>query len=244
MVINIGFNTTRGNLIQNTLLKDSNFSYYSELLLLSYLTMIFYIISSIFLLYFSYKNHFNVILPMIEFVFIIFPPIILILISISSLYFKHRMKKEKVFCISDHKLNAAGKINNIVLNKKGTLTNEGDELYGFLITKLKNNSGENKVEFDEIERSSNILNIIHKEFWKKYSFNPKEKVFNNYGNAVNFNIVFFVECLATCHGIDIFNDKIFGNSMDKKIYESIDWIQNKSNESNNNDGKVITFKFR
>ena len=128
----------------------------------------------------------------------------------------------------------------IVLDKTGTLTEEGLELYGFQTTRVfPFNPNEKIIEFDDIEQSAKIFNIVHKEFWKKFCADPNESVFDNYRNAYQNSIVYFVECLATCHSIDKLKGETLGNSVDKKIFDSLGWTQEKSTESNDNEGIVI-----
>jgi cation-transporting ATPase 13A3/4/5 len=137
-------------------------------------------------------------------------------------------------------MNAAGRVNIIVLDKTGTLTEEGLELYGFQTTRVVPFSLEKYVEFDDIEQSAKILNIVHKEFWKRYCIDPNERVFEDYKNALQNNMVYFVECLATCHSIDKLKGETLGNSVDKKIYDTLGWIQEKSSSVLDNENGIVS----
>ena len=140
-------------------------------------------------------------------------------------------------------MNAAGRVNIIVLDKTGTLTEEGLELYGLQTTRVVPFTSEKTVEFDEVEQTSKILNEVHKEFWKKYCINPKESVFDDYQNSIHISIVFFVECLASCHSIDKFKGETLGNSVDKKIYDFLGWKIEKSDDSNEYIG-IVFYKLK
>ena len=46
------------------------------------------------------------------------------------------------------------------------------------------------------------------------------------------NAIFFLECLATCHTIENISGETIGNSIDKRIFDNIDWNLNKSGINN------------
>ena len=138
-------------------------------------------------------------------------------------------------------MNAAGKVNILVLDKTGTLTEEGLDLFGFQITKL--NLIDKSLDFDKIETDSLILNSIHIEFWKKFCSNPNDDLFVDYQKNLKNNLIYFIECLATCHNIDKIKDDFLGNSIDKKIFDSMNWIQEKS-DLKSYGGEVINIKIR
>ena len=119
-------------------------------------------------------------------------------------------------------MTAAGKVNIFVLDKTGTLTEEGLELYGFQVSKYSIDSEENLI-FDDIERDTVVYNQVHKYFWKNYCKNPLNEAFVNYTESLQNNVVYFLECLATCHTIDKIKGETLGNSVDKKIFDYLNW---------------------
>jgi magnesium-transporting ATPase (P-type) len=42
--------------------------------------------------------------------------------TFTTFYFHYNLNKKKISCISDKRMNAAGRVNNIILDKTGTLT--------------------------------------------------------------------------------------------------------------------------
>ena len=55
-----------------------------------------------------------------------------------------------------------------------------------------------------------------------------------YQEDPRYNIIYFIECLGCCHGIDKFEDKYLGDSIDKKMFNSVKWmIQNEEDKETN-----------
>jgi cation-transporting ATPase 13A3/4/5 len=284
LAIHIGFNTNRGNLIQNILFpKESNFSFFSDIkiFLIGVILIFIFSVSLIVLLHhdFTLKNE-DLLIKAINSTFIndfqnyiaypknttnnciineagpsnwnlqilinnslniltiVFPPILPISLTFTSFYFHYNLNKKKISCISDQRMSAAGRVNVIVMDKTGTLTEEDLDLYGFQTTRIYSLANEKIIEFDEIERSSKIYNSVHKEFWKRYCTNPDDSFFENYQYNIQNNIIYFLECLATCHSIDKLKGETIGNSIDKKIVDNLNWIQEKSSDMIQDKGKV------
>jgi cation-transporting ATPase 13A2 len=262
LVINTGFNTLRGNLIQNLLFpKESNFNLYSDLKFF-FFGMIFVYLLTISIAIFFYKkfNPSSVIdvdnpyqkelsdcpglgtegpatwtihklVKVILFLLtVILPPTLPISLTFTNFYFDLNLNRNNISCISEKRMNAAGKVNILVLDKTGTLTEEGLDLHGFQITKV--NKEDMTLGIDLVETDTTVFNSIHMEFWKKYCYDPFDPIFNNYQTNLVNNIIYFIECLATCHTIDKIKDDYLGNSIDKKIFDNLKWLQEKSEESN------------
>ena len=172
---------------------------------------------------------------------VIFTPALPISLIFTTFYFFWNLDRNQISCLSEKRMNAAGKVNILVLDKTGTLTEEGLDLFGFQITKL--NLIDKSLDFDKIETDSLILNSIHIEFWKKFCSNPNDDLFVDYQKNLKNNLIYFIECLATCHNIDKIKDDFLGNSIDKKIFDSMNWIQEKS-DLKSYGGEVINIKIR
>ena len=56
--------------------------------------------------------------------------------TFGSFYFHWNLSNKNISCISDKRMNASGRTNIIVLDKTGTLTEEGLEIQGFQCTKV------------------------------------------------------------------------------------------------------------
>ena len=184
---------------------------------------------------------FNIIILLINNLTILVPPTLPLCITFATFYFNYRLEKDNIDCINENKLIDANFVNTIIIDKTGTLTEELVELYGYQVSKIhksndnvnldnndKNNKQYNKKQFavlDGIETESKVYNLVHTEFWKRYIKNTNNVLFENMHSNLNNNIIFFYECLACCHSIDKLGNEYFGNSIDKRIFEDVGWIQ-------------------
>lgn len=260
LVINTGFNTFWGSFLQNILFpKQINFKFYKELKFFIYFMFFLYLISLGFYSYIIYKQlllhekkndkEFNfwdkdyietILLRALDIITIIIPPNLYICIRWTSYFFNELLWRNNITCLSEKRLNAAGKVNTIVLDKTGTLTDDGIDIFGFQTTKkINENSYENSNEnfifnFDNIHKNLKTYDSLHMEFWSRFSSSEKKSYdenFHNYQNDAKNNPVFFIECLACCLSIDKLQDnKILGNNIDKKIFEFLDWNLEKIDE--------------
>ena len=87
--------------------------------------------------------------------------------------------------------------------------------------------------FDVIQQDSELLNNVHKDFWNIYCRNPCNPLYSDYKTNLHNNAIFFLECLATCHTIDKIRGETLGNSIDKRIFDCIDWNLEKSGTNSN-----------
>lgn len=180
---------------------------------------------------------------------VILPPSLPICLIIGSYFFNSRLIKKNITCIDDNRILSAGLVNIIILDKTGTLTEESLDLYGFQsvkIVKIREKKQKqidlyfkeedkveeiNNVTLDKIESETKIYNLVHTDFWRKFSKNPNDPIFDNMHENLSNNLIFFHECLACCHGIDLMGNELFGNSVDKIIFENVNWIQTYNNEN-------------
>ncbi len=182
------------------------------------------------------------------------PPILPIASSFSFFINHHILNLNKISCFSPSRLYAASNCNKLILDKTGTLTEDEIELSGFLPTIIKKdneNSNLNEVVFYKEEVSLKDLNYLHKNFWKKfcknihfedyYNSNSVEDDLENEERKIKFDLfqekykqeilenpknsyIYFTECLGTCHSIDKIKNIFYGNSLDKKIFNIMNWI--------------------
>ena len=245
LVIATDENTLRGNLIQITKFKRD--SYINLKIQLWYLiiiqTLVFFIVMSleIYLRNLSKTkkdciidckgagnkppsdwNDKELSLSICEDFTIICSPIFTITFLFIQFYFNNNLKSKDIFCLSDERLNLAGLINTIILDKTGTLTDEGLELFGYQIAQNRG-AIETVILLDTIENNPKISNLIHLEFWKRYYLNPNDPFFFQYKYNLDNNYIYFVECLATCHSIELNKFDTMGNTIDIKLYEKFNW---------------------
>ncbi|XP_058290929.1 probable cation-transporting ATPase 13A5 isoform X2 [Hylobates moloch] len=62
------------------------------------------------------------------------PPVLPAALTIGNVYAQKRLKKKKIFCISPQRINMCGQINLVCLDKTGTLTEDGLDLWGTVLT--------------------------------------------------------------------------------------------------------------
>jgi len=157
---------------------------------------------------------------------IIFPPTIILCINYGRIFYNARLKERNISCVIEKKIDSTGHIDIIVLDKTGTLTESQLEMNCY---KLSCPDANNNLMIGNEELTSKIMNKIYKKFWQNiYKKKLKceinnERMDNSYQTSYLYNIVYFTECLATCHNIFCFNQKIFGNSIDKKLFQEMNW---------------------
>ena len=157
---------------------------------------------------------------------IIFPPTIILCINYGRIFYNARLKERNISCVIEKKIDSTGHIDIIVLDKTGTLTESQLEMNCY---KLSCPDANNNLMIGNEELTSKIMNKIYKKFWQNiYKKRLKcevnnERMDNSYQTSYLYNIVYFTECLATCHNIFCFNQKIFGNSIDKKLFQEMNW---------------------
>ena len=157
---------------------------------------------------------------------VIFPPTIILCIKYGRIFYNSRLKERNISCVIEKKIDTTGHIDIIVLDKTGTLTESQLEMNCY---KLSSPDVNNNLLIGNEELTSKIMNKIYKKFWQNiYKKKLKceinnERMDNSYQTSFLYNIIYFTECLATCHNIFCFNQKIFGNSIDKKLFQEMNW---------------------
>jgi cation-transporting ATPase 13A3/4/5 len=224
LVVGIGFNTQRGNLIQSVLFpKKSNFNFYRENINF-FIISFFWLLISLGIIIYYYKtngNFYKYSKMFIDTVFILFPPTLPISLTVGTFYYQYNLKKKKISCSDEYKLIAAGRVNKIIMDKTGTLTKEDLELYGYIATIRKNKK---EIYFDSLEKNTKLYlsflcDYYKNEFHKRTEFSNYEKSNDDEDNSMTY----FLECLSTCHSITKINNEPKGNSIDMKIFENLKW---------------------
>jgi cation-transporting ATPase 13A3/4/5 len=166
------------------------------------------------------------------------PPSLPACLGIGISYSINRLKKQHITCIARDRVNPAGKINILCFDKTGTLTEDHLDIYGYRPVKIK---GKNQ-EFHFIDFTNNAsinANEAYKYYKQKNS--SKEKAQKDKNKDLN---LYFVECLATCHCATYVNDKIIGDPVDVKMFESSGWTLHENNaeqEEKTSSNMISTF---
>ena len=156
----------------------------------------------------------------------IFSPTMILCINFGRIFYNRRLKERNISCVIEKKIDSTGLIDIIVLDKTGTLTESKLEMNCYKLSSLGNN---NELTIGNEDLTSKIMNKIYKKFWQNiYKKKLKSKIMNeefdtSYQTSFLYNIIYFTECLATCHNIFCFNQKIFGNSIDKELFQELGW---------------------
>ena len=241
LVTEIGFSTIKGNLIRSILYpkkmdekfqKDS----YKYIAFMSVLCIVGFAISIPFLL--RTQDWSDIIKKSLDLVTTAVPPSLPACLGIGISYSINRLKKQHITCIARDRVNPAGKINILCFDKTGTLTEDHLDIYGYRPVKIK---GKNQ-EFHFIDFTNNAsinANEAYKYYKQKNS--SKEKAQKDKNKDLN---LYFVECLATCHCATYVNDKIIGDPVDVKMFESSGWTLHENNaeqEEKTSSNMISTF---
>ena len=135
-----------------------------------------------------------------------------------------RLKDKKIMCIQRDRLNRSGEINILVFDKTGTLTEDHLDIKGFVTTKINENK---KFEFNKFTESCENDSKMIIEHFKR-----ADKSFKNLNKDL---LQYYVECLACCHCLTYVKEKLIGDPIDVKMFESTGWIM----KENSNTGTEV-----
>ena len=240
VVLATGFNTEKGSLIRSILYpKESESNFQKDSIKFIYfmglISLLFFLIT----LYSLLKNNldpYDIVLRFLDLITTTVPPALPACLGIGISYAVSRLKEKGITCIARERLNVAGRVNMICFDKTGTLTEDHLDIYGYRATKFQNNifQFDNMIENlnGVIEENSNYYRekILNKDShnWKM----DKHKDMNSY----------FIEALATCHSLTKVKNKLMGDPIDIRMFESTGWILNENLENEENyDSLVTTF---
>ena len=226
LVISTSFMTAKGNLIRSILNpKSVDFKFKKDSVRYIYLMAILSILGFIIALPFLVKsgmNWVNIMKRSLDLVTTTVPPALPACIGIGITYALTRLKRDKIICINTDRVNIAGKVNMIVFDKTGTLTEDLSDIKGFLPTTFFEG---NKVIFDNFIINCNLNS---KRAFHHYKNKKLSSLHDKNGDLNQL----FIECLACCHSITRVNNKLIGDPIDVKMFESTDWTftENKNDD--------------
>ena len=240
LVTEIGFSTIKGNLIRSILYPkkmDEKFERdsYKYIAFMGCLCVAGFAISIPFLL--QTQTWVEILKKSLDLVTTAVPPSLPACLGIGISYSISRLKKQSIYCIARDRVNTAGKINILCFDKTGTLTEDHLDIFGYRPIKIK---GKDK-EFcfkDFIYSASEDANNAYKYYKQKTSNDKSHKDKNKDLN------LYFIECLATCHCATYANDKIIGDPVDVKMFESSGWTLHENNseeEEKTSNNMISTF---
>ena len=235
IVLNTGFNTFKGNLIAGILYpkKDKdNFTRDSVkyIIFMGILTIIGFGISLKFLIVEGENSAKEIIERFLDLFTTAVPPSLPACLSIGITYSLSRLSDKGIFCIQRDRINKAGTVNILVFDKTGTLTEDHLDIKGFVTTKINENK---KFEFNDFNSScEKDSNIIIEHFKKRNKDNK---------NLNKDLLQYYVECLACCHCLTYVKEKLVGDPIDVRMFESVGWVmkENENTENNNNSNPLV-----
>ena len=137
------------------------------------------------------------------------------------------LKKLKITCFDQSKLINAGKINKILLNKSKTLCENNLKIKSYIPVYINSeNKRIDKINLEYFsEEKSKEINFYLFDYYQKYL----EK---NYIKSKERLILFF-ECLLCCNNIEKYNLELFGNGINIKLFQDMNWDIKQYEEINN-----------
>ena len=229
IVLNTGFNTFKGNLIAGILYpkKDKdNFTRDSVkyIIIMGIMTVVGFAISLKFLIVEGENTAREIIERFLDLITTAVPPALPACLSIGITYSLSRLSDKEIFCIQRDRINKAGSVNILVFDKTGTLTEDHLDIKGFVTTKINENK---KFEFNKFTESCENDSKMIIEHFKR-----ADKSFKNLNKDL---LQYYVECLACCHCLTYVKEKLIGDPIDVKMFESTGWIM----KENSNTGTEV-----
>ena len=226
LVISTSFMTSKGNLIRSILFpKTVDFKFKKDSVRYIYLMAILSVLGFIIALPFLVKSGMswiNIMKRSLDLVTITVPPALPACIGIGITLALTRLRRDKIICINRDRVNIAGKVNMICFDKTGTLTEDSLDVKGFLPTTFFEGD---KVIFDNFIINCNLNSK------KAFHHYKKKKLSSVHDKNGDLNQL-FIECLSCCHSITRVNNKLIGDPIDVKMFESTDWTftENKTDD--------------
>ena len=241
IVFSTGFNTFKGNLIAGILYPKKDKDKFTRdsvkyIIIMGIMTVVGFAISLKFLIVEGENSAKEIIERFLDLFTTAIPPSLPACLSIGITYSLSRLSDKGIFCIQRDRINKAGSVNILVFDKTGTLTEDHLDIKGFVTTKINK---EKKFEFNDFsENCLNDSNIVIEHF------KSKDKNIKNRNKDL---LQYYIECLACCHCLTYVKEKLVGDPIDVKMFESVDWIlkenTNTGNENANNNSNPLVLNY-
>ncbi|CDW88269.1 atpase type 13a2 isoform 3 [Stylonychia lemnae] len=226
LVIKTGFMTTKGGLIRDILYPRPNrFSFYRDSLL--YILVFFFLAiigycSAIKALQDDEYEPKDFVLNFLDCITVTVPPILATVMTVGTGFSMMRLRRLKIYCISPPRVNVSGRVSIMVLDKTGTLTEDGLQVLGFRSCHISTDN--QKQIFTKFHDNSEYLKLEHKQWQNSVEY---EKIQNDLQ-------VKYLETMALCHQITYVKNELIGDPMDVRMFEAINFEldENVSGERN------------
>ena len=227
IVFRTGFNTFKGNLIGGILYPKKDKDTFTRdsvkyIIIMCIMTVVGFLISLKFLIVEGDLTTTEIIERFLDLFTTAVPPSLPACLSIGITYSLSRLKDKGIFCIQRDRVNKAGSVNILVFDKTGTLTEDHLDINGFVSVRMNKNK---QFEFNNFTDSClNDSNIVIEHFKNK---SPNNK------NINKDLLQYYVECLACCHCLTYVKEKLLGDPIDVKMFESTEWIMKENTNTGN-----------
>ena len=203
LIIRTGFQTTKGGLIRDILYPRPNrFSFFRDSLLYIAiflgLAVIGWAVSIQQLIDLGFEPY-EIVQKTGDLITIAVPPTLPAAMTIGTSFSLWRLRKKGIFCISPPRVNVSGRVNVMVLDKTGTLTEDGLQVFGFRnlkgadVNALESaGAGKPAVEFDRFHEQLQFL--IPEDHGASY-FQSNE----TYKKCKNRQQIKLLEAMGACH---------------------------------------------
>ncbi|XP_025196662.1 probable cation-transporting ATPase 13A3 isoform X1 [Melanaphis sacchari] len=136
LVVRTGSSTAKGNLIRSIMFpKDMDFEFYLDSIKF---VLIMFIVATVGMLYCAYLYMIRdasieyIVIRSLDIYTVVVPPALPAAMTIGIVHSMKRLKRLKIYCTSQSRINVAGKIKLVCFDKTGTLTEDGLHFYGLL----------------------------------------------------------------------------------------------------------------
>ena len=149
-------------------------------------------------------------------------------LSLVYMYGNINLKNKNIQSVDDSRICLAGKVSTIFFDKTGTLSEEYLTVNGYHVLTKGNNAHHHHVNDSRFVVKSykkTDLHLLSKRYLNYYSTHDK----SNTTNCVHahahacYNEACFIEIITTCHSLEKIDNEIYGNSIDKEIFDKLKW---------------------
>ena len=154
-----------------------------------------------------------------------------------------RLQGNDVICFDKSRLINSGKINTIIFNKTGTLSNDVLELKGYHIPNFSIQRKGHIAYNSYTTSQSKEINVQLLNYYKEYletkeTINTKKKtptflIYNKINSKFGAQLTIFLECLLCCSDVDKFGIDLFGSKIETTLFNDMKWDVKQYDNNNN-----------
>lgn len=209
LVVNTGFLTAKGSLIQSILFPRPNkFRFYRDSVVfvgvLGGIAAVGFVFGVIVMVRLRYDWGY-IMTRALDLITVVVPPALPATMSVGAIFALGRLKSRDIFCISPGRINVCAKVGLMCFDKTGTLTEEGLDVLGV------------------------VPNAVH----------PGKAIGDAAAPILRLTPTFaqqfrhLVQLMATCHSIQRVNEDLVGDPLDLKMFAFSGWILEEAAENAN-----------